>query len=120
MTTDNRPTKSEIFTAYNHARAAVRKAGNDPKQVERLNKALGILLSKSYYEGEKAEYAPSIMGCGCKDWQYKHAARRAYHGPCKHMEAERMLLAIQERRVDHTLPASVSPFVAHAQTLTSR
>ncbi len=119
MTTDNRPTKSEIFTAYNHARAAARKAGNDPKQIERLNKALGILLSKSYYQGERAEYEPSIMGCGCKDWQYKHAARRAYRGPCKHMEAERMLVAIQERRAAHTLPASVSPFARHAATLTA-
>jgi hypothetical protein len=36
MITPTRPTKSEIFTAYNIARAAARKAG-DTKRIERLN-----------------------------------------------------------------------------------
>ena len=110
MTTTTRPTKSEIFTAYNKARAAARKAG-DTKRIERLNKALGILLSNAYYEGEKAEYSPTYFSCGCKDWEYRHAARRGYHGPCKHMLAEALLIAIAEYRAEHTLPARLTPAV---------
>jgi len=97
---NNQPTKSEIFTAYNKAKAAARREG-DTKKIQRLNKALGILLSSAYYTGEKADYAPSINSCGCKDFQYRHAARRDYHGVCKHIEAERLLLAIYARRADH-------------------
>jgi hypothetical protein len=104
MMTPARPTKSEIFTVYNIARAAARKAG-DTKKIDRLNKALGILLSKSYYEGEKAEYQPTYFSCGCKDWQYRNAARRDYHGACKHMLAELLLQAIGEYRANHTIPA---------------
>jgi hypothetical protein len=110
MENTNRATKSEIFTAYNKARAAARKAG-DTKKIERLNKALGILLSKSYYTNEKADYMPTYFSCGCKDWQYRHAARRDYHGPCKHMLAETLLRDIAEYRAMHTLPAA---FVAVA------
>lgn len=98
--TTNAPTKSEIFTAYNKARAAARRDG-DLKRIERLNKALGILLSADYFTGEKAGYAPTINSCGCKDFQYRHAARRDYHGVCKHVEVERLLLAIHARRADH-------------------
>ena len=97
---NNLPTKSEIFTAYNIARAAARRAG-ETKRIDRLNKALGVLLSANYYTGEKAGYQPTINSCGCKDMQYRHAARRDYHGVCKHAEAERLLLAIYARRADH-------------------
>lgn len=97
---NNQPTKSEIFSAYNKARAAARRAG-DGKRIERLNKALGVLLADGYYMGKKSEYAPTINSCNCKDMQYRHAARRDYHGVCKHVEAERLLLAIYARRADH-------------------
>jgi hypothetical protein len=113
MTNPARPTRSEIFTAYNKARASARKAGN-VKQIERLNKALGILLSKSYYEGEKATYQPTYFTCGCKDWQYRHAAKRAYTGGCKHMLAESLLLAIAERRANHEVTSWVlDPYSRH-------
>ena len=98
--TNNLPTKSEIFTAYNKARAAARRMG-DVKKIQRLNKALGILLSANYYTGNKADYTPSINSCGCNDMRYRHAARRDYHGVCKHAEAERLLLAIYTRRAEH-------------------
>lgn len=106
---DTRPTKSEIFTVYNKARAAARKAG-DSKRIDRLNKALGILLSKDYFAGDKSEYQPSYFTCGCKDWQYRHAARRAYSGPCKHMIAESLLLDILTLRAEHLviMPAKVT------------
>lgn len=86
-------TKSELFTAYNKARSEARRAG-DSKLIERLNKALGILQSKAYYNGgDRVIYFPTVSACGCKDWQYRHAAKRAYTGPCKHMVAEQMLTA---------------------------
>lgn len=113
MTTTTRPTKSEIFTAYNIARAQARRE-HDSKKIERLNKALGILMSKSYYDSEKAEYQPSHFTCGCKDWEFRHSAKRAYNGPCKHMLAESLILSIAERREAHQVPAWVAdPFVRH-------
>lgn len=105
-------TKSEIFSAYNKARAQARKAG-EIKRIERLNKALGILLSKDYYSGEKAGYQPTTHSCGCKDFQYRHAARRDYHGVCKHVEAERLLLAIHAARTDHLFIVSNAMSEAH-------
>lgn|SRR5574340_1168090 len=91
-------TRSELFTAYNHARHAARMAGNNPKEIERINRALGILQSKAYYAGERAEYSPSPRVCGCKDWEYHYAAKRAYKGPCKHMWAEALTVqALQDR-----------------------
>ena len=96
-------TRSELFTAYNLARAAARRAGNNPRELERINRALGILQSKAYYQGERMEYAPTHYTCACKDWQYHRAARRQYTGPCKHMWAEtltdRALLARAGRNV---------------------
>lgn len=97
-TTTTRPTKSEIFTAYNHMRAEARKAG-DLKRIERLNKALGILQSKDYYQAEKAEYSPSTEQCGCKDFEFRFSKRRGYAGPCKHQLAEMMVEVIIENRV---------------------
>lgn len=91
-------TKSELFTAYNKARAAIRRNGNNPKELERLNKALGILQSKSYYAGDRLAYIPTVSACGCKDWQYHYAAKRQYTGPCKHMQAEQLIYAAMASR----------------------
>lgn len=93
----NSITKSELFTAYNKARTIARRVG-DLKFIERLNKALGILQSKAYYAGDRVLYIPTVTGCGCKDWEYRHAAKRAYVGPCKHMLAEQMTYAIMAAR----------------------
>ena len=95
-------TKSEIFTAYNKLRAALKRSGNE-KALQRLNKALGILQSKNYYEGEKANYHPTFESCGCKDWQYRFNKRRRYTGPCKHMLAAQMLGMIEARRRQHEI-----------------
>ena len=87
----NSITKSELFTAYNKARTAARRQGN-VKLIERLNKALGILQSRAYYTtGDRVIYFPTVSACGCKDWQYRHAAKRQYTGPCKHMIGEQLL-----------------------------
>ncbi len=102
MTTTTRPTKSELFTAYNKMRAAARRAG-DTKQIERLNKALGILQSNAYYQGERAEYQPSVSACGCKDWEFHFAARRHYTGPCKHMLAESITQEVGFFRASHNV-----------------
>lgn len=104
---ENSLTKSEIFTAYNKARAMARRDG-DAKRIERINKALGILLSKNYYNGEKSNYSPSINSCSCNDMKYRHATRRNYHGVCKHVEAERLLLTIYLMRAEHLfIPSKV-------------
>lgn len=93
-------TKSEIFTAYNILKAAMKKQG-DTKAIERLNKALGILQSKAYYMGGKNEYQPTTFDCGCKDWEFRYARKRGYTGPCKHMLAEIMFDMIVTRREAH-------------------
>jgi hypothetical protein len=92
MSIQKRNFLSKVFTAYNRAKADARRHGNG-KLIERLNRALGILLSKDYYQHEQAAYSPSACSCGCKDWQYRHAFKRAYEGPCKHMLAESLMLA---------------------------
>lgn len=97
-----RPTKFEIFTQYNKLRAAARKAG-DVKQIERLNKVLGILQSKDYYQAEKQDYQPDESGCSCKDWEFRYAKKRAYAGPCKHMLAAQMTAAILANRHAHEI-----------------
>lgn len=97
-------TKSEIFTVYNQLKSLARKDG-DAKKIDRLNKALGILMSNSYYDGDKSTYSPSAESCGCKDWEFHYAARRAYTGPCKHMLAELMISMILERREAHNVTA---------------
>lgn len=94
---NNSITKSELFTAYNKARNAARRAG-DLKLIERLNKALGILQSKAYYAGDRVLYIPTLTACGCKDWEYRNAAKRAYTGACKHMLAEILTAEIMQAR----------------------
>lgn len=99
-------TKSELFTVYNKLRAELKRQGNT-KGIERLNKALGILQSKAYYTGDKIAYRPESAGCGCKDWQYRSARKRAYTGPCKHMLAEILVNMILEYRQQHNITAFV-------------
>ena len=64
-------TKSQLFTVYNHARHAARQGKIDGK---RLNRALGILLSKSYPH----QYNTTIRTCDCPD------SRRHPEIACKH------------------------------------
>ena len=73
-------TKSAIFTTYNKARKAVRQGKIDSK---RLNRALGILLSKSYPH----QYNTTIKTCDCPD------SRRHPEITCKH----RLAVMIQVR-----------------------
>ena len=96
-TVNGQITKSELFRAYNRARAAIRKTG-DKKAEQRLNKALGILQSRDYYQGERIAYTPTVDDCGCKDWQYRAAHKRGTLAPCKHMYAELLLAAIMRER----------------------
>ena len=84
---------SNLFTAYNKAKTNARRLG-EPKLIDRLNKALGILMSLDYYHGERSIYQPSTFSCGCKDWQFRNAARRQYTGACKHMLAENLLIDV--------------------------
>lgn len=101
--TTHNPTKSESFTIYNQLRAALRRAGNE-KAIHRLNKALGILQSKNYYnQAERENYFPTVNSCGCKDWEYRFSNRRKYTGPCKHMLANQMLAMIEARRKEHDI-----------------
>ena len=90
---DQRLYLSQIFKAYNQARTQARRAG-DAKRIDRLNKALGVLMHKNYYQDQKAIYQPTTLHCGCKDWEFRNAAKRQYAGPCKHMLAESMLLSV--------------------------
>ena len=92
MSNERRSYLSQLFTAYNKAKASARRSG-ETKLVDRLNKALGILMSRGYYSGEKATYQPSTFSCGCQDWKFRNAARRQYTGACKHMLAEGLLIA---------------------------
>ncbi len=101
-------TKSEIFTAYNKMRAAARRDGN-VKQIERLNQALGILLSKEYYSGSRVAYIPTAHSCGCKDWEFRFAAKRAYVGGCKHMLAESMMQSALALRAAHDVTVWLAP-----------
>ncbi len=98
-------TKSEIFVAYNQLKAIAKRDG-DTKKIDRLNKALGILMSNNYY-ADKEAYSPSIGSCGCKDWEFNYSKKRAYTGPCKHMLAELMIQMILDRREAHNVTAKL-------------
>lgn len=97
-TTATRYSKSEIFTVYNRMRAIARKMDSPAKALQRLNKALGILQSKNYYQAEKETYNPTAHTCKCKDWEFRFAHKRAYTGACKHMLAEIMIGQIEVER----------------------
>jgi len=65
-------TKSQLFTQYNHARAAARAGKLDPA---RVNRALGLVQAK-----EARPYNVTLHTCNCMDFQL--------HGkPCKHLIA---------------------------------
>ncbi len=107
-----RPTRKEVFSVYNQVKAAARKAG-DVQQVDRINKALGMLLSG---KGAKAEYKSSCLCCLCADYSY----RRGYSGPCKHMIAEVMFHLVRYKRGVLTAdllklltnpPSNITPYV---------
>jgi len=93
------PTKSEIFTVYNKMRAALRTLDN-PKAIERCNRAMGMLQSKAYWTHTRHDYAPTKDDCGCKDWEFNYAKKRGWNGPCKHMMAEIMVEKIIELRLE--------------------
>jgi hypothetical protein len=95
--TANRFSKSELFAAYNQARAFARKH-HDQVDEPRLDRALGIIQTREYYTGDRAEYGPTVHACGCKDWEFHNARRRGYTGPCKHMLAEAILNELAQRQ----------------------
>jgi len=87
----------KLFIVWNRARAKARQQPDSVEQIlDRLNKALGILQSRDYYQAEKELYHPDFYSCGCKDWEFRLAANRKYVGPCKHIAAE-----ILKYRVNH-------------------
>ena len=59
MTAPAQVSKSQIWTVYNHARAAANRGKIDPK---RLNRALGLAQSKT-----PRPYATTIHSCNCQD-----------------------------------------------------
>ena len=65
--------KQEVFRQYNRAKVAARRGQLDPK---RLNRALGLLLSRRFYSKIR-EYGTTYNSCGCPD-----AANRNHF--CKH------------------------------------
>jgi len=82
-------TKSQLFTTYNKARHAARQGKIDGK---RLNRALGILLSKSYPH----QYNTTIKTCDCPD------SRRHPEITCKHR-----LAAMIQVRISQAAPVTV-------------
>ena len=82
-------TKSAIFTTYNKARKAARQGKIDGA---RLNRALGILLSKSYPH----QYNTTIKTCDCPD------SRRHPEIVCKHR-----LAAMIQVRMSQAAPVVV-------------
>ena len=106
MITTQSMTKSEIFRAYNKMRGTLK---GDPKAQQRLNKALGILQSKNgRLPDVLAEYRPSASFCGCKDWEFRFARKRAYTGICKHMMVVTMLEMIEFDRKAHNVTEQLS------------
>lgn len=98
-------TRSELFTAYNRLKWAAKRAGNQ-KLIDRLNKALGILQSKDYYQDEpnhpRTSYQPTTADCGCKDWEWRYSWKRAYIGACKHILSQWLLELGHDYRDQHT------------------
>ena len=86
----------KLFIVYNRAIAKAKRSPDAAKIIQRLHKALGIIQSHNYYIAEKSKYEPTRCTCGCDDWKYHNAAKRQYHGHCKHMMAEILMSRIQE------------------------
>jgi hypothetical protein len=55
--------RKEVFRQYNRAKCSAMKGNLDPK---RLNRALGLLMSKRFYS-KIAEYGTTYNSCGCPD-----------------------------------------------------
>lgn len=70
----DRQYQSTVFSAFNRAKAAQRR-GDLPTTQERLNRALGICLSRDF-----ERYNTTIRSCNCAD-------RRIHNITCKHMDA---------------------------------
>lgn len=83
--------KRKLFIVFNRAVAKARKAQEAAKLIQRIYLALGILQHHDYYVAERSKYQPTAHSCNCDDWKYRNAARRQYHGHCKHMIAEILL-----------------------------
>lgn len=83
--------KRKLFIVFNRAVAKARKAQEAAKLIQRIYLALGILQHHDYYVAEKSLYNPTTHSCNCNDWLYRNAAKRQYHGRCKHMIAEILL-----------------------------
>jgi hypothetical protein len=81
MTAPAEVTKSQIMTVYNHARKAARLGKLDEK---RLNRALGVLMSKT-----PRPYHTTIYSCDCPDHQ------RHPEITCKHMLAAAIVYRVQ-------------------------
>jgi hypothetical protein len=90
---------SKLFSEYNRLKAFARK---NPQMIDevRLNRALGIMQSKTYWEAMMAEYQPTIEECSCKDEVFHNRQHRLdkgrgkYVGPCKHRIALQIHKAI--------------------------
>lgn len=96
--------QQRLFIVYNRAKWKTIKSDYQAKEklINRLNKAFRILQSKDYYQDEKALYNPSTISCGCKDYEFRHATKRAYDGPCGHMIAERLIVMMQSIKYQQT------------------
>ena len=77
--------QQKLFIVFNQAKSKAKKSTDASKIMQRLNKALGILQSLDYYNGEKAKYQPTFSTCNCDDWKYHNSVKRGYTGHCKHM-----------------------------------
>lgn len=88
--------KRKLFIVFNRAMSKARKTSNDPKLIQRLKKALGILQHHDYYVAERSLYHPTATHCNCKDLEYWYAKKRAYKFHCKHMIAEILLERISQ------------------------
>jgi len=83
--------RRKLFIVFNRAVSKARKSTDALKIVPRIFQALGILQHHDYYVAEKSLYNPTATFCGCKDWEFRFSAKRAYRGHCKHMIAEILL-----------------------------
>jgi len=74
--------KKMIFKKYNLMKKIYK--GN-PEQVARLNRALGIAVSKNGLSRMHNEYGTTFCDCGCSDHKYRGQLW------CKHILAETLV-----------------------------
>lgn len=95
-----------VFTVYALAKKAARVGAIEEG---RLNKALGIVMSRHYQTSTGEDYEATPRSCTCKDWEYRSASKRQtkngmrYTGACKHMIAAMMEIRIAEMIENDTL-----------------